>query len=229
MDGRNHWSMDQPTARILWGLESQLKGLSHEATNSTHDLTSLGDVSDWTGCISEKKAVFFFVVVVGLGWTSFFFFFCCCCCCWMGGKRSIANATAIKVEALVKCANSCIDFITIQVWGRWLSRKHLHDIGRHTCFQHICPVRLQWVKTHALREIVTGSIKQDFVWSKIQHNKIWSNAVSMIKMSIWLVFTSVYATWDASWRITVLHLTEFRGDLGSIFLSQSFLLRCFIR
>ena len=29
-ESRNHWSMDQPTARILWGLESQLKGLSHE-------------------------------------------------------------------------------------------------------------------------------------------------------------------------------------------------------
>ena len=128
MDGRNHWSMDQPTARILWGLESQLKGLSHEATNSTHDLTSLGDVSDWTGCISEKNQCFFLLLLLVLVEPVFFCCCCCCCCCcWMGGKRSIA-INCYQGWSLRLCgANSCIDVSQIKVWGR--------------C---ICPVQLQW-------------------------------------------------------------------------------------
>ena len=151
MDGRNHWSMDQPTARILWGLESQLKGLSHEATNSIHDLTSLGDVFGLDRVHQREKKVFYFIV------------FFCCCWSWLNPffffvvvgwvvKDPLPMLLLSRLEPVLVWCQFVYRCITNQVWGRCLSRKHLHDIGRHTCFQHICPVQLQWARKPILYE-----------------------------------------------------------------------------
>ena len=97
----------------------------------------------------EKNGVFF--VVVGLGWTSCFLVVVVVVGLGVKDPLPMLLLSRLKPKSSVvpKFVYRCI---TIQVWGCCLGRKHLHDIGRHTCFQHICPVQLQWVRKPMLYE-----------------------------------------------------------------------------